>query len=179
MKPLPKFIFFLSVLGAFTLAQGVRPPPSQNDTISPRENYPITCFAPGGSMSFPINIDHCYVALRLILNDPEVMKLKVVSARAMPWVRQSGSCMFVLDALDRFNQQTFMMLRAAYFAAELAHPCIVQQSVPLGGKFLLGLGSFYVGLIGTPYRGAEATRGTLPPGMLEQLRNQTNAVATS
>ncbi|KAL9578598.1 MAG: hypothetical protein Q9212_005612 [Teloschistes hypoglaucus] len=179
MKPVPKLIFFLSILGAFTLAQGARPPPARNDTLSSLVSYPITCFAPGGPMRFPINIDHCYVALRLILNDPEIMKLKVVSARGMPWVRQSGSCMFVLDALDRFNQQTFMMLRAAYYAAELAQPCIVQQRVPLGGKFTLGLGSFYVGLIGTPYPGAEATRDTLPPGMLEQLRNQTEAVATS
>ncbi|KAL9582223.1 MAG: hypothetical protein Q9203_005587 [Teloschistes exilis] len=161
------------------MAQGVRPPPAQNGTLSPPVNYPITCFAPGGSMRSPINVEHCYVALRLVLNDPEIMKPKVVSARAMPWVRQSGSCMFVLDALDRFNQQTFMMLRAAYYAAELAQPCIVQQRVPLGGKFTLGLGSFYVGLIGTPHQAAETGRGTLPPGILEQLRNHSNIVATS
>ncbi|KAL8664257.1 MAG: hypothetical protein Q9202_003207 [Teloschistes flavicans] len=178
MKPIPQLIALFSIIvGALTLAQLVRPP-AQNDTLSPLRTSPITCFAPGGPIRVPIVAEHCYVAIRRILNDPEIMNPKVVYARAMPWVRQSGSCLFVLDALDRFNQQQFMMLRPAYYAAELAQPCIVQQAIPLGGKFQLGIGSFYVGLIGTPYRGADDRKGTLLPGMLERLRNETDAVGT-
>ena len=82
--------------------------------------------------------------------------------------------MFVLDSNQPRDEADFLLIKAAYFAAELTQPCIARQKVPLGGKSGIDQGSFFVGVIGIP-PDADGSDKSLS-ALLETFRNETGSV---
>lgn len=65
--------------------------------------------------------------------------------------------------------QEFLLVRAAYYAAELVQPCVAMQKVPLGGKTGVDVGGFFVGVIGAPVEMQGVGNGTVE-GLVRDLR---------
>ncbi|KAL8727262.1 MAG: hypothetical protein Q9181_005775 [Wetmoreana brouardii] len=131
----------------------------------------ITCYVPGGDIKHPVVLADCYKAVRLVLTDPAIIEPKHFNHVNVPYFRQYKSCLFVLDTTNPRDDQEFLLIRAAYIAAELVQPCVAKQKLPLGGRTVLGIGEFFIGVLGQP----QAAGVNSLPAVLEELRNGTVA----
>ena len=85
--------------------------------------------------------------------------------------------MFVLDTADPTQEQEFLLIRAAYLAAELVQPCVARQKTPLGGRTLINIGGFFVAVIGSGEgTGEEDGIGAVLGGLREGGGNGTRAI---
>ncbi|KAL8704751.1 MAG: hypothetical protein Q9201_002098 [Fulgogasparrea decipioides] len=166
----------LSLLGILA-ATLTTPSQSENVTFSfpPSLTAPptasVTCYIPGGNIKHPVVLSDCYKAVRLVLTDPAIVEPKHYNRANVPYFRQYQSCLFVLDTTNPRDDQEFLLIRAAYVAAELVQPCVARQKMPLGGRTELGFGDFFTGVVGQPLDAG----GNWLPAVLKELKDGTAA----
>ena len=123
-----------------------------------------SCYGPETALTKHALLEDCYTVTRLILTDkkivlPQTFGKGVAADIQLPYVKKYKTCMIVVDAKEA-EVDTFLLLRVAYYAAELIQPCIAQKPFnPIGGRANLDKGSIFVALIGaSPSRSTSLTQ---------------------
>lgn len=129
------------------------PAHARNTSIATPLTGHATCYTDATGALQPALLDDCYKAVRLILVNKKIVLPQTFGKRMpadvqMPWVSRFETCLVLLDTMER-EIDTFLLIRVAYYAAELIQPCIANRPYsPLGGRVGLDKQNIFVAITG-------------------------------
>ena len=128
-------------------------PPYNGSTATSLTGH-ATCYERASGLHKHADLEDCYMATRLILTNKKIILPQTFGRGAavdfgLPLVTKYKTCMIVLDSKDA-DVDTFLLLRVAYYAAELIQPCVANRPFsPLGGQVGLDKKTFFVAMVGS------------------------------